>query len=1315
MTNLLRKNFSVFFFLSCWNFSFAQLNADFTSDKTSGCGTLGVNFTDLSTGSPTSWLWDFGDLTPTSNQQNPGHFYSSPGNYTVTLTVSNSGNSDTETKNLYIQVFAFPVTDFTQNDTLGCAPFTVSFTDLSSSSSSSLVSWLWNFGDGNNATQKNPTHTYTAPGTYTVSLFATDDYCTGTKIKTGLITVLSAINAAFSMNSSFSCTVPFTASFTNSSSSGNGFTYQWDFGDSSPLSNLQNPPPHTYTTFGNYTITLIVSNPAGCSDTISQTLSINPFSAEFSATDSSGCSPFSTVFSVENQSATSFVWTFQGGTPGSSTSASPSINYSTPGFYDVMVIAGNAQGCTDTVTMDNFISVFPLPTVNFSADDSNACKAPFSVNFSSIAPAATSWSWSFSGGSPSTSPQENPSVTYNAAGTYDVSLTVTDSNGCSKTKSLTGFIKITYPVANFNASPLKGCKPLQVVFSNTSTSSPPANQWQWDFGDPASGANNSSSIQSPSHTYNDSGVYDIQLIITNAEGCTDTVVKNNFVMVGMQPNADFIPKDTSGCHPFSVPFTNLSSSFTDEWKWVFTNGSTTLSSTAFNPTQTFTDTGFFDVILISYHHGCPDTVTVDSAVYVKPAKPVFTASPTIFCETDTPYTVTFTDASQGAENWTWKFGDGTPDFSGSSPPPHNYILPGIFTIWLVVDNFTSGCTDSVSKTVSISDIDVGFSTDTNSGCKPVLINFSDTSSCNTSITSKKWFFGDGINTGAGMGSNNITGVSNTSGTFSNPKHTYTGQGFFSVSLIITDQLGCKDTLTIDSLINSRPAPIADFTADTANGCVPLIVQFSDNSNSPIAEWDWDFGNLNTDSVGNPTDTYNLRGQYTVQLIVKDSFNCVDTVVKTNFINATFPYTNFSVADDTICNSGSTGFTNSTTGAGLTYLWDFGDGSAIETSASPSHTFMLNTDASVVLNVMLTATDSNGCDSTMVKPVMISVPDANFYTGAQNAFCPPFDALFVDSSSSDIVSWQWDFGDGSPSIIKTTPDAAHTYESAGFYDVSVVATNNIGCKDTLAIDSLIRVSGPSGSFTFSLDSSRCFSKVDFVATTFNASSITWDFRDGVTSTNSIVTHFYETEGLYVPVLILKDTNGCEVFIVASDTIVISLESITAFISPDTNMVYPETSITFAGASSSSAPVVLWEWIWGDGDSATSADNTIKHEYNSTGDYRVILKITDEDGCSAVFDTLITIVDGLYISNIFTPNGDGLNDVFLIKRNGMKEHSIIIFNRWGEKIFENTSPEIQWGGKNFSGADVTEGTYFYILSSTRENGEVIEKQSFITIMR
>jgi PKD repeat protein len=163
------------------------MNADFTGAPTSGSAPLTVRLADTSSGSPTIWAWDFGD-GGTSTAQNPTHTFSSPGTYTVSLAVTNATASDTETKVGYITVAPSPppVADFTATPTTGPAPLAVKFTDTSSGSP---ASWWWDFGDGGVSTAQNPSHTYSAAGTYTVSLSVSNTSGTDTKTRPGYIAV----------------------------------------------------------------------------------------------------------------------------------------------------------------------------------------------------------------------------------------------------------------------------------------------------------------------------------------------------------------------------------------------------------------------------------------------------------------------------------------------------------------------------------------------------------------------------------------------------------------------------------------------------------------------------------------------------------------------------------------------------------------------------------------------------------------------------------------------------------------------------------------------------------------------------------------------------------------------------------------------------------------------------------------------------------------------------------------------------------------------------------------------------------------------
>ncbi|PAV14424.1 hypothetical protein ASJ81_14020 [Methanosarcina spelaei] len=159
--------------------------SNFTSSVTSGKAPLNVKFTDTSTGTPATWIWEFGDGSK-SFVENPTHKYSKAGTYTVKLTVKNAVGSNTVTKTDYIKVTAKPVANFTSSVTSGKSPLTVAFTDTSTGSP---TKWKWNFGDGASSTLQNPKHKYSKAGSYTVTLTATNAAGISTTTKTDYIKV----------------------------------------------------------------------------------------------------------------------------------------------------------------------------------------------------------------------------------------------------------------------------------------------------------------------------------------------------------------------------------------------------------------------------------------------------------------------------------------------------------------------------------------------------------------------------------------------------------------------------------------------------------------------------------------------------------------------------------------------------------------------------------------------------------------------------------------------------------------------------------------------------------------------------------------------------------------------------------------------------------------------------------------------------------------------------------------------------------------------------------------------------------------------
>ncbi|NMB78277.1 MAG: PKD domain-containing protein, partial [Methanomicrobiales archaeon] len=238
--------------------------AAFRGNITAGPTPLAVQFTDRSTGYPKNWLWDFGDGT-TSTVRSPLHTYTAAGNYTVTLTATNTQGSNNLTQNAYIRASTpvVPTATFTGNVTSGPTPLAVQFRDRSLGYPKN---WSWDFGDGTTSTAQNPLHTYPAAGNYTVSLTATNAQGSNTMTRAAYIrTSIPVIPTAAFIANRTSATAPAGIQFTDRST-GYPKNWLWDFGDGS--TSVIRSPVHVYSATGNYSVSLSVTNAQGTNVTV---------------------------------------------------------------------------------------------------------------------------------------------------------------------------------------------------------------------------------------------------------------------------------------------------------------------------------------------------------------------------------------------------------------------------------------------------------------------------------------------------------------------------------------------------------------------------------------------------------------------------------------------------------------------------------------------------------------------------------------------------------------------------------------------------------------------------------------------------------------------------------------------------------------------------------------------------------------------------------------------------------------------------------------------------------------------------------------
>ena len=429
--------------------------ANFTSTSTVINKGQSVEFTDLSTNTPTSWNWTFAGGTPaTSTQQYPSVTYNTTGTFDVSLTVTNANGEDTKTTIGYITVsepIVAPTASFLATPATINEGSEVSFNDLTTNEP---TSWNWTFEGGTPATSnaQNPKVIYTTPGFYDVTLSVSNAGGTNTNTITNCIEVIDTVEAplaAFSANNttvSEGQTVQFTDQSINTPTS-----WSWTFSGGSPATSTEQNPSILYSAPGVYNVVLTVTNEGG-SNTISKSSYITVqskietpapvanFTSDVTLVDEGQQINFTDLSTNE---PTTWDWTFEGGTPANSTSRNPSVIYATPGLYNVTLTASN-DGGLNTITKSGYVTVLDTleaPIADFTADNTVVIEGG-EISFTDKSKnTPVSWQWEFEGGNPSVSTEKNPKVTYSSPSSYKVSLTVTNQAG-NNTKVVENFISV---------------------------------------------------------------------------------------------------------------------------------------------------------------------------------------------------------------------------------------------------------------------------------------------------------------------------------------------------------------------------------------------------------------------------------------------------------------------------------------------------------------------------------------------------------------------------------------------------------------------------------------------------------------------------------------------------------------------------------------------------------------------------------------------------------------------------------------------------------------------------------------------------------
>ncbi len=490
----------------------------------SGIAPLTVSFRGTVVGGngPFNYTWDYGDGSAGSTGQNPSKVFDTPGVYTVLFTVTDAdGDEDTASVDVSVQDNTVPQVALTATPSTGYAPLTAQF-DPGVSGGDLPLTYQWSFGDGDTSTQANPSHVYTTPGTYTVTLEVTDangDQATDTS---DVVVTTNETPQATASATPDAGLAPLTVQFDAQASGGNGaLTYQWSFGDGGSASIAS--PSHIYQTAGQYTATVVVTDADGDSTSGQVIVDVGSDlvpSANASASPVSGFSPLTVDFfgnASGGNGALSYTWNFGDGSA-TSTDQNPTHTYTLAGTYTATLLVEDTDGDSSSDTVRIEVVDNQIPQVTGSATPDSGI-APFNVSFQASVSGGDSpftYVWDFGDNEPA-SPLQNTNHSYTNGGTFVATVTVTDANGDTDTDAVTITVADDQtPTVTATADVDTGTAPLTVQLDAAGAGGNGALTYQWFFGDgsvPASGA----SVQ---HTYQNAGIYTASVVVTDADGDT---------------------------------------------------------------------------------------------------------------------------------------------------------------------------------------------------------------------------------------------------------------------------------------------------------------------------------------------------------------------------------------------------------------------------------------------------------------------------------------------------------------------------------------------------------------------------------------------------------------------------------------------------------------------------------------------------------------------------------------------------------------------------------------------------------------------------
>ncbi len=1075
-------------------------------------------------GLPIGGSWSNSTLiTPTG-----GFTPSAPGNYTLIYTYGNGTCSDTDT--LIVQV-----KDSINNNIIAPNQFICINTQPAIINGQTAIG-----GDGTPAYQwqqsidslswtdiASETGLNYTPPVLTATMYyrrvAFTTLCAGTQgsfsnpVK---ITVYENAKADFTASQTVGC-IPFNLSTVitvNPYSDRNG-QYQW-FADNVLIGSnntgvfpgyIMNTPDDTVI------IELVTSSQFGClpDEQSVQFITTAASIARFTKDINGGCGPvdvnFNNISSTINNNI-QFFWDFGDGS--SSNLAQPGIHTfnSSPFFNDTTyIITLKAYNGCDTTRWIDSVRIKSKPKARFGVVSTFGC-SPFTVQIANNSPGSNStYYWDFGNGHLDTTfAPGNLSYTYNTGPNIDTfTIQMIAVNECGvDTQRLDIRIapNIIVPLININAGDLFGCSPHIVQFVNGSSG---ATSYTWNFGDGAAPLITNNNDVVITHTYIDTGTFNVRVDISN--GCSDTFVLRQ-ITVYKKPTAAFTTNANTYCARDTVKVNNTSSD-ANSYVWFWGDGQ---SSTGINPVHVYALAGNFRIYLRAERTNssglvCFDTTEQFITVLARPDVRVQSNVTTVLCA---PFDFAATAPGIIDETTTWFITDTTVSPSlitiNGTSVQYTFSKPGTFRVKIFSSN-TLGCSDSTILNFTVRGTPVASFTpgDINICTLDTTVSYLNTTTFNDNGPLNYRWIVDNLQLSA-------------NGNFT---HRYTAPAnailprTFTTMLIASNTVGCSDTAM--AVLQMSPPAIANFTINNPATCVPFALNITDASKYAV-NYRWFINGVLTDTTANPVLIITEpQTPYAITLVADNVYGCKPDTFSVNFTSRIKPDAVFTLNDTLGCTGLLNVVTNNQSRFANSYLWDWGDNSTNTTVTSPTHLY------TVQGQYLITLVASDGvCKDTATQLISISQkPKANFDV-SDTLTCDTARVQFINLSENG-ANYIWTFSDGG---ISNDVNPTHSFApSLTPYSVKLVADNGLGCKDSLVRANLIVAKVPPAA-DFYISPSAVITVPNY---TFSFNNITpnsnrffyqWNLGDGTfDSTYNISNHKYTDTGNYAVQLIVFDTS------------------------------------------------------------------------------------------------------------------------------------------------------------------------------------------------